>query len=331
VLTVSSTGGSVSWAAVRLTAYALGLGIPFLLTALALDQAQGIFRRLQRHMRLIEAVSGAFLLLIGALVFSGELSRISRAGAQGGLADLSFNLEDCAVGVIQGRVRLENTRDCLSDGVKEKFYLAFDKSQPVAVVEVPTASDATFSAQSSPGPEPSGGGLVAPPLDGGLEVPDLAAPEDTTSAAVNAPVGLRVGQRAPDFTTRLLTGETVSLSDYRGKVVLLNFWATWCGPCRQEMPELQTIYETRGAEGFVVLAVNYREGPDAIAGFADEFGMTFPIALDQDGRVNEDLYGSAIAGYPTSFLIDQNGVIVSYFPRAVSGSELLAALDDLLG
>jgi cytochrome c-type biogenesis protein len=325
VLTLASTGGSISKAGVLLTAYSLGLGIPFLLTAAALDQAQGLFRRLQRNMRMIEAVSGAFLVLIGVLVFSGQLERLTQEGARGSLADVSFNLEDCVVGGIEGRVLWTNVPGCISGGgIKENFYLIYPKvaqaAQPIAAAEL------------------SSGGITAPSLDApALSAPSLnsaAAPGGASSAPAEAPIGLKIGQRAPDFTTQTLDGQPVTLSDYRGQVVLLNFWATWCGPCRQEMPDFQTIYDLYRSQGFVVLAVNNtstERSVDDVRAYVEDMGVKFPILLDQSGDLNDTLYRSAIPGYPTSLLIDANGVIVDYFPRSIQGDELVANLDDLLG
>ncbi len=232
VLTLASTGDSISRAGALLTAYSFGLGVPFLLTALALDRAQGLFRRLQRNMRIIEAVSGAFLILVGVLVFSGQLTRLTQEGARGSLADLSFNLEDCVIGAVEGNVLWSNVPGCISgDGVKEDFYLAAAKTGTQ-----PAANDSSTT------------GISAPSLD----APDLGGP-----ANVNVPEGVDVGQRAPDFSASTLDGQPVSLSDYRGQVVLLNFWATWCVPCGDEMPDFQTIYDLHKSDGFTVLAVNY--------------------------------------------------------------------------
>jgi cytochrome c-type biogenesis protein len=334
VLTLASTGDSISKAGVLLAAYSLGLGIPFLLTALALDQAQGVFRRLQKNMRVIEVVSGAFLILVGVLVFSGQLERLTQEGARGSLADVSFNLENCIVGAVEGRVLWGNVLDCISDdGVKADFYLAASKENrigaPVIVSELPTASAAP-GAQVVNAPDLDAPGLAAPGPGSESETGDGAP----GGAGVNVPEGLRVGQRAPDFTAQTLDGQTVSLSGYRGQVVLLNFWATWCGPCREEMPDFQTVYDAYGADGFVVLAVNNtptERNLDDVRGFVSELSVTFPVVMDKSGVINDDLYRDAISGYPTSLLIDADGIIAQYFPGRVQGGELIEALDGLLG
>lgn len=331
VLIKAASGGSVSEAGTMMTAYALGLGIPFLLTALALDQAQGLFRRLQRNMRTIEAFSGAFLILIGVLVFSGQLERLTRiGGSQGAFGDLSLNLENCAIAVVEGQVRLGNAWDCLGDGLKEDFYIANPKGIDLAsTAALSTGSSASFPDLAADSSGEQSPGLDVPSLDAGASSgAALAQPDDP--APVSAPVGLEVGQRAPDFEAQTLDGETVALSDYRGQTVLVNFWATWCGPCREEMPDFETIYNLHRAEGFVVLAVNNAEDRGTVRAFAGELGLTFPIVLDETGAINDTLYGSAIQGYPTSLLIDPDGIIVQRFSGPVNGAQLLNALDSRL-
>ncbi len=138
---------------------------------------------------------------------------------------------------------------------------------------------------------------------------NIAPPQNETVLTADGSetiVGTQVGQLAPDFTTNLLDGSTISLSDYQGKVVLLNFWATWCGPCRVEMPEFQRIYSDSDTEEFVVLAVNLMESPEQIEPYIDELGLTFPIALDTNGDHNE-LFG--VIAYPTTYVLDANGII----------------------
>ncbi|MFD0671271.1 redoxin domain-containing protein [Cohnella sp. GCM10027633] len=119
--------------------------------------------------------------------------------------------------------------------------------------------------------------------------------------------GLRRDEIAPGFELQDLQGNTVRLSDYRGRRVILNFWASWCPPCRAEMPHMQRFYEKHGNEA-VLLSVNLtalESSADVAKRFADKRGLTFPIALDAQGDV-EDLY--EISAYPTTYVLDERGV-----------------------
>jgi cytochrome c biogenesis protein CcmG/thiol:disulfide interchange protein DsbE len=110
---------------------------------------------------------------------------------------------------------------------------------------------------------------------------------------------------APDFELSALTGERIQLDDYRGKVVLLNFWATWCGPCRLEMPAFQSRADQFSSQ-LAVVAVNNAEAPTDVQAFVDELGLSFNVLLDPNSEIQR-LY--SVRGYPTSFLIDPEGVI----------------------
>jgi peroxiredoxin len=114
-----------------------------------------------------------------------------------------------------------------------------------------------------------------------------------------------VDHPAPDFSLAALSGERVQLADLRGKVVLVNFWATWCQPCRQEMPAFQARSERYG-EQLAVLAVNFDEPADQVQAFADEFNLTFPVLLDPGGEV-QALY--RVRGYPTTYGVDPEGIV----------------------
>ena len=109
-----------------------------------------------------------------------------------------------------------------------------------------------------------------------------------------------------DFSLADFRDKAHSLADYRGKVVLLNFWATWCPPCRREMPALERLYQQLGEDGLVVLAINQWEDPDHVFAYTGELNVfpTFPILFDPDSRVAEDF---GVKGLPTSFLLDQEG------------------------
>lgn len=121
-------------------------------------------------------------------------------------------------------------------------------------------------------------------------------------------VGLNKGNKAPDFELETLDGKMVKLSDYQGQKVMLNFWATWCPPCRAEMPDMQRFYEDTD-EDVEILAVNLtttEKNNSLIGVFVEEFGLTFPILLDAEGDVGIQYKLQPI---PTSYLIDQHGHI----------------------
>jgi peroxiredoxin len=111
---------------------------------------------------------------------------------------------------------------------------------------------------------------------------------------------------APPFTLNDLEGRPVNLTDYRGKIVLLNFWATWCEPCKKEMPEMQTAYEQYKDQAFVVLAINFGGKADEASSFAHHGHLTFPILLDPGVKVAAR-YG--VISLPVSFFIDKEGII----------------------
>jgi peroxiredoxin len=116
------------------------------------------------------------------------------------------------------------------------------------------------------------------------------------------------GNKAPDFTLRTIDGDKISLSDFNGRPVMLNFWATWCGPCREEMPYLQSIQEDASwiEDGLVILAVDAAETPTTVNQFLDTFGITFNVVIDADNEVFLDY---SIRAIPTTYFIDSNGII----------------------
>ncbi len=111
-------------------------------------------------------------------------------------------------------------------------------------------------------------------------------------------------QKTEDFTLRTLEGERVSLKDYRGKVIFLNFWATWCGPCRMEMPSMEKLWQDFKEENFLILAVNIQEESKLVSSFMKEMNLSFPVLLDEKGSVARS-YG--IRGIPTTFFLNSEG------------------------
>jgi peroxiredoxin len=138
----------------------------------------------------------------------------------------------------------------------------------------------------------------------------LPADKNTTGQSPKA----QEGRAAPDFLLETSTGGTLRLSDLQGKPVIVNFWATWCPPCRREMPELVKAYEKYKSQGLVIVGVNLQEPDDMVQKFADDFGVKFPLVIDRDGELsNVWRLGGPIKGIPTSYFIDKAGVVRAFF------------------
>jgi peroxiredoxin len=145
------------------------------------------------------------------------------------------------------------------------------------------------------------GGGVSP---SGERYGPLQLPLSLQTSGLN--VSAEEGSLAPDFLLARLDGGEVRLSDLRGKPVVVNFWATWCAPCRKEMPQFVDAYARFRDQGLVVVAVNMQEGKSIARGFAEDYGMEFPIAIDVDGEVGDEY---RLLGLPATIFIDREGVV----------------------
>lgn len=150
----------------------------------------------------------------------------------------------------------------------------------------------------------------------------LAAQTDTLADPAPLP-----DHPAPDLALPQLDGTQRALRDLRGQVVLINIWATWCPPCRAEMPAIQQAYAEYRDRGFVVLAVNQREDATAITPFLEQHGLTFPILLDSDGQASATYQASAL---PSSFFVDRRGVIRTIYHGPLPPSVINGTIEQLL-
>jgi len=138
---------------------------------------------------------------------------------------------------------------------------------------------------------------------------------------------LVVGQMAPDFDLELADGGQVRLSDLKGSPVVLNFWASWCGPCRKEMPDLQAAYEEYGGEGLKLYGINAGESKVAVQDFRTRVGTKFPVLLDRDDRAQ---VAYKILPLPATFFIDRSGRIRAIYQYQMSRTQIEAEIQRLL-
>lgn len=172
-------------------------------------------------------------------------------------------------------------------------------------------------------------------LAGGLLVALLgssAGAEPSAMASLLKPLDLRgypSGTMPPAFSGPTLEARRVSLGDLRGKVLLVNFWATWCLECRPEMPVLERLHRELGPRGLAVVGINAREDRDAVRRFARDLDLTFALVLDPDGKINA-AYG--VVGVPTTFVVARDGraVALAIGPRDWASPPARAIIDALL-
>lgn len=146
-------------------------------------------------------------------------------------------------------------------------------------------------------------------------------------ALIDRNAGQPTSGPAPDFTLTTLDGQDVRLSDLRGQVVVINFWASWCVPCRDEAPALQAVWERYRDRGVVLLGVAWTDTERNARAFIDEFSQNYPNGLDLGTRIGE-LYG--ITGVPETFIIDQQGQVVGFYPIALQQDQLAAVIESVL-
>lgn len=168
--------------------------------------------------------------------------------------------------------------------------------------------------------------------------PEPAAPQITIQPSPDGPAVIapeshmlgqqvpQIGEPAPDFSFTMPDGSEMKLSDYRGQKVIINFWASWCAPCKAEMPDIQRVYDAHREDGLVVLAVNREEDLATIQQFVAEVGISFPVVANMDGDISQQ-YGAL--GLPTTFFINTDGTVSSFRKGIMDEAFILEQLDQL--
>jgi cytochrome c-type biogenesis protein len=281
ILTLSFTQGSTLQGGLLLAAYSAGLAIPFLLAATQIGWVTTILRRYNKVMHYTEIIMGVILIALGAMLFLGRFESLATLGAFFDTFDEVVVGRQLLVGVVAaGLLGLVIAFIAKSKGKNflDWWFIGGGISAVVIVILYVLGAFNFLLPMINPPSEPE---------------------------ASVAPIIVAKDIPAPEFELLSLSGENVQLSDYQGQVVLLNFWATWCAPCRFEMPAIQDRFE-RYSPDLVVLAVNNNETEQEVSVFIQELGLTFETLMDQGAEV-QDLY--QIIGYPSTFFIDHQGMI----------------------
>lgn len=384
ILTVAANTGDVAYAMPLLLAYSLGLGVPFVLAAVLMGQTQQVLRKLQRHVHRIELVTGSLLVLIGVMVASGQMTRLTQV-LNNDFAELSIRIEECGIGVFQDRLAVAQVGDCLGGTLhtlvlrqsstvtlsaegQQQFVLPLEAGQrinieisdyplgfsptvivkntdgqPIAEASTPSNDDGTVYVALADVDIPASGRYTVTVLgaEGRFRFRAVLSPQAAAAPAQNplpvatlsdianqtVRVGAEVGNAAPPFSIITRDNEAVTLAGLRGKVVLVNFWGTWCAPCEREMPELQHLYERFQADGLVIVGLAVKDTPEAVDAFVVEYGLTFLIALDDALEITRS-YG--VVGQPTTLLIGKDGIIQHAFYSVVTADVLIPLIEDAL-
>ncbi|WP_322819451.1 TlpA disulfide reductase family protein [Tepidiforma sp.] len=162
--------------------------------------------------------------------------------------------------------------------------------------------------------DPSSGSSHGSDGLGIVELPAALNPTDREPAA-------REGRAAPNFRLASLDGPPRSLDQFRGSYVLLNFWASWCGPCRAETPDLQDFYSRNLDRGIVVIGINQQEDAATARQFTAQFGVTYPILLDSSGAVSQ-AYATGIGGLPRTYLVSPDGIVERIYLGRITFEQL---------
>ena len=320
VLSFAAASATVSRGIFLLAVYSAGLAIPFLLTALGISQFMNFYKNFRKHLHAVEIFSGALLLFIGALVFSNKLTWIT-----GKFAFLQATT-----------ARLE---EALTKGVGAAIVWSL-----LGLIALIIVVFALFR-KSPTGPSFAGRRMILIVTAVALAIAaTVYADKATRTKSNNAMMsgvpqdpGKSIGLPVPEFTLKDLSGKDVSLSEYKGKVVLVNFWATWCTPCLGEIPELIEMQEKYGPKGFVILGLAMdEEGKSVVAPWVDKMKfdvkgaqrpMNYPILLANEETANK--FGGLI-GYPTSVLITKDGKQLKRVTGPISAEEFSKAIEGQL-
>jgi cytochrome c-type biogenesis protein len=305
ILALASQQDTLMRGIVLLGVYSLGLAVPFLLTSLLMEKFLKFYSRFRFHMHVLEVASGGLLIALGILLVIGRFTLISNW--------LSF-LERFALW-LEGVVTHSNpvVLIALTVAALVALFVAFTWKRNAGASGEGTAMNRNPLALLLTA------AVVVAGIYTGTHLARRGQAAPRTTAAVVA---------APDFTLESLDGKNMKLSDFRGKAVLLNFWATWCGPCKIEMPWFVELQQQYGGQGLQIVGVAMDDASkEDIAKFTKEMGVNYPVLIGKESV--GDQYGG-IPALPESFFISRDGKIVDKIMGLEGKAEIETAIKKAL-
>lgn len=298
-----AASASTRWAGMALIGvYTLGFVLPFLAVGMFTTGLLAFFKAHGRVVQYTVKVGGALMILMGLLMITGGMDRMS-----GWLSELTGPAPTPTATV-------EVTPSGLPQPTPEGRETPGASESPEPTPEA--SPEATEPPEAEPEPTAAPEPTVEPTETPAAESPEPDEPEPEETVDPDAIPAL-------DFTLEDQFGNTHSLEDYKGKTIFLNFWATWCPPCKAEMPEIQQLYDSYSREGEDALIVLGVAGPEMgkegtvedITAFLEDNGYTYPVLMDTDWSL---FYGYGISSFPTTFMIDRDGNIFGYLTGQMS-------------
>ena len=315
VLSLAAASGTVARGVLLLAVYSAGLAVPFLITALEMGRFLKFYQSFRKYLHWVELFSGALLVFIGGLVFLNKLAWLTARLTF--LSSLTEGLERPIAGAAHGTL----------------FWILIAIAAVAVAILAYVRYREVFSAMPRAKTFMVIGTVVF--LIAVTVVADRATRGNATGA-VHA-IGQIAGKAEPDLKLKDMNGNDVALTDFKGKVVFVNFWATWCDPCRVEIPWLIAMQNKYGPQGFTVVGIAMDEdGKSAVAPFlakerfdvdGRKVPMNYPILLGTDDAA--DKFGG-ILGYPSSFVISRDGKIITKFQGLQSEDDLTKAIESQL-
>ncbi len=319
VLTIAAASDKIQRGVLLLAVYSAGLGIPFLLTALGIGKFMTFYKNFRKYLHAVELFSGALLLFVGALVFVNKLTWLT--------AKLSFlNVLVLWLERVLTSGKGGTTFWLLAGvaGLAVVVFAVIKRWEKITAMQ----GNKTFLAIAT----------VIALIIGTYYVDKATRVKVTDPVKSTEQLSVKTaGQPAPEVTFKDLQAKDATLGQYKGKVVLVNFWATWCDPCYIEIPWLIEMQQKYEAKGFTVVGISMdEEGQSAVAPFlakerfnvnGQKLPMNYPIVIGNDEVA--DKFGGLL-GYPTSFLISRDGKIVKKVQGLISYEELTKAIESQL-